>query len=302
MSQKQTYWQTTVRVVGMAGTLVCLVLFIREPSFLTPDKIVFFATFVCMIFGQAWSMLKHMLPFVALLLVYESFRGVVPHLNTHVNYMFMIRADELLGGGTLPSITLQQLWWFGAVRWYDFVFYSAYMLHFVLPFGLALVIWKTKVQQYWRYVTAYVAVSFAGFLTFLAFPAAPPWMASDKGLIPHITRISSDVWYAFGVHDFPSVYSKLSPNPVAAVPSLHAAYATLFALFVTTLWTSRWRYVAWMYPLLIYVGTVYMGEHYIFDELAGIAYGVAAFFAAPVVLRFVQRSYKRIRRATKQSH
>ena len=34
-----------------------------------------------------------------------------------------------------------------------------------------------------------VAVSFAGALTFLAFPAAPPWLASKYEPIPHVARI-----------------------------------------------------------------------------------------------------------------
>ncbi len=174
------------------------------------------------------------------------------------------------------------------------------MLHFVLPFALAVVVWKLRETDYWRYVTAYITVSFAGFLTFLAFPAAPPWMASDRGLIPYITRISSDVWYALGVHDFPSVYNNISPNPVAAVPSLHAAYATLFALFVFKLFPkTKWKYASLLYPLFIYVGTVYQGEHYAIDELLGGVYAVAAFWAAPHILKALQMAWAKLYNAYK---
>lgn len=280
--------QKIMQYCGMLGTTLCLVIFIREPSFPTPDKLVVFLTFVFMIFGQAWPMLKRLLPFVALLLVYESFRGVVPHLNHAVEYMFMADADKLLGLGTLPTITLQGWLWHGHVLWYDFVFYLVYMMHFVIPVALALIVWKIRESYYWELVTAYLTVSFSGFLTFLAFPAAPPWMASEKSLIPHITRVSSDVWYALGIHDFPSVYNKISPNPVAAVPSLHAAYATLFALIIFRLFaSSKWKYLSLLYPALIYMGTVYQGEHYLFDELLGGVYAVAGFFAAPYVLRCI---------------
>jgi len=275
------------RLAGVAGVIVCLGIFLREPSFPTPDKLVIFLTFVFMIFGQARELLKRLLPFAALLLVYESFRGVVPHLNSHVNYLWMPGIDRWFGAGELPTSLLQQWWWHGQVQWYDFAFYIFYMLHFVLPFGLALVIWKIREKHYWRYICSYLTVSFSGFLTFLAFPAAPPWMASDKGLIEPITRVSSDVWYALGIHDFPSVYNKISPNPVAAVPSLHAAYATLFALFAISLFKTKWRYLSVIYPLMIYVGTTYQGEHYLIDEILGAAYAVAAFYAAPYVLRAI---------------
>jgi hypothetical protein len=271
--------------VGVVATIASVAIFLREPSFPTPDKLLVFATFICLIFNQALEMLKRFVPFVGLLLVYESFRGVVPHLNQHVNYLWMPTVDRLLWFGQLPTRWLQHHLWHGTPQWYDFVLYITYMLHFVLPFALAFVVWRLKDSHYWRYATAYLSVSFAGFLTFLAFPAAPPWMASNMGLIEPIERISSHVWAALGIHDFPSVYNKISPNPVAAVPSLHAAYATLFAIFAITLFKTRWRYLSLLYPTFIYFGTVYQGEHYLIDELLGGVYAVAAYFASPYIVR-----------------
>lgn len=278
-----------VRAFGIVGVVWSVLTYIDAPSFPTPDKIVVFTTFIFMSIGQAKAMLKRILPFVLLLLAYESFRGIVPKINDHVSYLLLPAIDRLMTGGTLPTEALQQWWWNGRVQWFDFALYLTYMLHFVLPFGLAFVIWKKRERYYWQYVAAFVGVSFAGFLTFLAFPAAPPWMSSDMNLIEPIHRISSDVWYALGVHDFPSVYNKITPNTVAAMPSLHAAYATLFALFVTKLWRSKYRYIAWLYPAMIYLGTVYMGEHYVIDEIAGAFYALAAYVAAPHLVRLVRK-------------
>lgn len=267
------------RIVGIIGALVCLGIFIHTPSFPTPDKLLIFITFIFMAFSQGWAVLKRLLPFVVLLLVYESFRGLVPHLNTHVHYAELINADKFLFGGNLPTKQLQNLLWHGHVQWYDFIFYLAYMLHFILPFSLAILIWKTREKHYWRFIASYLTVSFAGFITFLFFPAAPPWMAAQKGLIEPITRVSSNVWYSLGIHDFPSVYNKISPNPVAAMPSLHAAYATLLVLFIYKLYGKKWALLAAIYPLLIYVGTVYQGEHYAVDEIVGALYAVAGYAA-----------------------
>jgi membrane-associated phospholipid phosphatase len=288
--------QNASRIVGAIGTIVYVAIFIRTPSFPTPDKILVFASFVAMAFGQTRELLKRFVPFVALLLIYESFRGLVPHLNAHVNYGFMPWADKLLFFGHLPTKLLQNILWHGSVQWYDFVFYGAYTLHFVLPFALAVLIWKTREKYYWRFITTFVIVSFAGFLTFLAFPAAPPWLASDKGLIEPIAHVSSAIWAAFGIHDFPSVYNKISPNPVAAVPSLHAAYSMLFALFLTRLFKTKWRLLAWTYPALIWIGTTYMGEHYVIDIIIGVLYAVLGYFAAPYVLTPIQEACKKLLR------
>ncbi len=235
------------------------------------------------------------MPFVALLLIYESFRGLASHLNSHVNYTLLPTIDKFLFFGHLPTRLLQNVLWHGEVQWYDFIFYLAYMLHFVLPLVLAVFVWKMREKEYWRYVTTYVSVSFAGFLTFLAFPAAPPWMASDRGIIEPIVRISSNVWYALGIHDFPSVYNKISPNPVAAMPSLHAAYSLLFALFITKLFDSRWRWLAWIYPLLIWVGTVYQGEHYTIDVIVGVVYALLAYWSAPYILSYAKTAWRQLK-------
>lgn len=284
------------KVIGIIGTLAYVIVFLRAPSFPTPDKLLVLGTLVALCFGQATELLKRFVPFVALLFVYESFRGLVPHLNSHVNYGFMPAADKLLFFGRLPTKLLQNVLWHGHVMWYDFVFYGAYMLHFVLPFGLAVAVWKLREKHYWRLVTSFLVVSFMGFLTFLIFPAAPPWLASDKGLIEPIVRVSSSVWYAFGIHDFPSVYNKLSPNPVAAMPSLHAAYSLLFAVYATKLFKTRWRLLAWLHPLLIWIGTVYMGEHYVIDVIAGIGYAGLAYWCTPFVLAALQRFGRRLQK------
>ncbi len=282
--QKKLY-----QIIGILGTLACIIIFIREPSWPTPDKLLIFITVIFMMFGQGWAVLKRFAPFVAALLLYESFRGLVPSLNTNVHYTELIQADRFLFFGHLPTTLLQSLLWHGSVQWYDFVFYLVYMMHFILPFSLALLIWKTHEKHYWQYVATFLTVSFAGFITFLAFPAAPPWMAARDGLIEPITRISSNVWFALGIHDFPSVYNKISPNPVAAMPSLHAAYATLFFLFIYKLYSKKWALVASLYPLLIYIGTIYQGEHYAIDEIIGALYALVAFVAVSHIFKKLHR-------------
>ena len=272
-----------LQIVGAIGTLACIVAFVLTPSFPTPDKLIIFLTFVFMMFSDALQMLKRLLPFVAILLTYESFRSVADHLNGHVDYSFAPHMDRILFSG-LPTVYLQDLLWHSQVSWYDFIFYLAYMLHFIIPIALAVLVWKTREKHYWRFVSTYVVTAFAAFLTYLAFPAAPPWLASQNHYIEPITRVSSHVWAALGLQDFPSFYNNISPNPVAAVPSLHAAWATLLVVFVYKLYGRRWAAAAAIYPLLIYVGTVYQAEHYGFDIILGIVYALAAYKTTPYIM------------------
>jgi membrane-associated phospholipid phosphatase len=270
--------QHILPVFGVALTFTGITYYIFNPSWPTPDKILILMVFVSLIFGRSIAVLKRFAPFVLLLLAYESLRGFVPELNTRVEYQWMIDVDKWFLGGRLPTEALQSVLWNGSLRWFDYALYATYMLHFVLPFSLALLVWRYRPNQYWKVVSSFIVISFAGFLTFLIMPAAPPWLASDQGYIEPIHRISSDVWSAFGLVDFPSVYNKISPNPVAAVPSLHAAYASLLCIVIWSLFGWKKGLIAMIYPASIYFGTVYMGEHYLIDELIGTLYAFAGYF------------------------
>lgn len=104
------------RIIGAVGLLLSVVLYVLFPSFPTPDKLLPLLLFVGLIIGQPWELLRRFVPFVALLLVYDSFRGLADQLNTHVNYTFMPAADKWLFGGHLPTAVLQSWWWHGSVQ------------------------------------------------------------------------------------------------------------------------------------------------------------------------------------------
>ena len=64
-------------------------------------------------------------------------------------------------------------------------------------------------------------------------PAAPPWLAVRAGLLHGVVRIRS----LDGAHEAQGTLQKLfDDNPVAAVPSLHAAYSLLVVLIVRRIW------------------------------------------------------------------
>ena len=63
------------------------------------------------------------------------------------------------------------------------------------------------------------------------------------------------------------------------MPSLHAAFALLFTLYLWRL-VPRWaRPLLAVYPPAMTLALVYSGEHYVVDCIAGWVYAVAAFAA-----------------------
>lgn len=102
-------------------------------------------------------------------------------------------------------------------------------------------------------------------------------MASELHYIDPIYRVSSDVWAAMGVTNFSEVYANLSPNAVAAVPSLHSAYPLLFVMFLVRAFGWRRMWWTYVYPISMWIGVVYLGEHYAVDVILGALYAIAAY-------------------------
>ncbi len=260
--------------------LLAIALLFLKRSIWTPDTLLIIVLIIGVVFGQTREFIVRFVPFLGLLVVYDAMRGIADDLNKNVHYTEMIDFDRWLAFGHIPTIWLQGVWWHGAVSWYDFYFYFLYTLHFLMPVIVGLVLWKYQPRLYWPFVWTIVGVSFAAFITYILFPASPPWLASELGYITEpLHRVSSDVWWAMGVENFSEVYKNISPNAVAAVPSLHSAYPLIAALF--TIKAFGFRKVWWiaLYPISMWVGVVYLGEHYIFDVLAAIVFVVVGTLA-----------------------
>jgi membrane-associated phospholipid phosphatase len=74
-------------------------------------------------------------------------------------------------------------------------------------------------------------------------------------------------------------------NPVAAMPSLHAAYPTYIALVAMRVWGKKGIPVIAL-PAGVMFATFYLGHHYVIDALAGAVYALVAFL---VVYPWAQR-------------
>lgn len=104
------------------------------------------------------------------------------------------------------------------------------------------------------------------------FPTAPPRLA-DVGL--------EDTLLLFSGIDIGSPTSAAYSNPVAAVPSLHAAYALGVGIGLIRYARSRWlRWAGVVYPPLVVLTIVVTGNHFLLDAVAGVAVLGAGFLVA----------------------
>ena len=103
------------------------------------------------------------------------------------------------------------------------------------------------------------------------FPTAPPRLAG-VGL--------EDTLLVFSGIDIGSQTSAAYSNPVAAVPSLHAAYALGVGIGVIRYGRSHLvRLAGAIYPPLVILTIVVTGNHFLLDAVAGIAVIGAGFLA-----------------------
>jgi hypothetical protein len=237
--------------------------------------------------GWARGVVLEWLPFIGLLIAYDSLRGSAAH-TFGVHYLPQLQGDQALFGGATPTVTLQHWLWHGRVAWYDVAVWCVYVTHFFATPVLAAVLWRIDRQRFRKFVVFVAALSFAGLATYALYPAAPPWMAAQRDLIAPVTRIVPLVWHALGLHSAGSVVEGgyAYANNVAAVPSLHAAFSLLVAI---TLWPRKrkWiRPVVALYPLAMGFALVYGAEHYVSDILLGWVYTIATLLAAMALTRW----------------
>ena len=225
-------------------------------------------------------------PLLAALLLYDYTRGIADTVGMPLRVSELVDFDAWLFGGTVPTVLLQDhLYTPGEVHWYDVIVGIVYMSHFVVPWVLAAAFYVASRERWWKYIRMVLALSYAGLATYILVPAAPPWYAASAGVIDStVWRNAAEGWWNSPIADwlglqFAAVWfqrQSAGVNDVAALPSLHAAFALLVAV---ALWpvAKHWalRIPLALFPLAMGFTLVYGGEHYVLDVLLGWAYVAA---------------------------
>jgi membrane-associated phospholipid phosphatase len=211
---------------------------------------------------------------VLLMVVYWLGRGLADGIGLPVHDSMPVDFDEWVGGGTAPTVALQHSWCGDpcgktlSPHWWDVLFTTVYASHFLTALTLAGVLWVRNRREWARWMRRYVTLLFAGLAIYVAYPMAPPWMASRDGYLPEVNRITGRGWSEIDLHRQTMVMFGMG-NKVAAMPSLHAGIAFLVAFYAIWRLASRWRWLLLLYPVAMSVALVYFAEHYVVDVLAG---------------------------------
>ncbi|KQS63548.1 phosphatase PAP2 family protein [Modestobacter sp. Leaf380] len=231
----------------------------------------------------AVRLLADWVPLGAVLLLYDASRGIADGLGAPVHLTEPAAVDTALFG-VVPTVWLQAH--LTAPGWLAVAVTLVYASHFVLTPLVLAVLWLRDRARWARYARTVVGLSVAGLVTYVLYPAAPPWLAAREGVIGEVARRSGDGWAELGLPRAGALLhaGQGAVNPVAAVPSLHTAFAVLVCLVGWSWARRRWQRVLLVaYALAMPVALVWSGEHYVVDTLLGAAYAVAVWRAVPVL-------------------
>jgi membrane-associated phospholipid phosphatase len=222
-------------------------------------------------------------PFIVVLFIYDRLRGFADGLVFPAREFPQVHVEAALFGKPIPTVWLQSHLWHGGadLHWWDYATWLVYLSHFFATLIVAAVLWTWLHDRFARFATMVCVLALAGFATYALYPAVPPWLAARHGTIGESNRLIGIVWHHVPIAHYGSLFEKgqTYANNVAAMPSLHAAYALLIALYLWRL-VPRWsRVLLALYPPAMAFALVYSGEHYVVDCIAGWVYALAAFKA-----------------------
>jgi membrane-associated phospholipid phosphatase len=274
-------WIGRVGLVAYLAVLVGFILSNGLPTHRIDQTIWILAGIIAAKLGRSWRIharaIVDWMPLLAALTLYDFTRGIADTLGMPLRVAELVNAERFLFGGELPTVWLQERFYTpGDPQWWDVAASAVYFSHFVVPWAIAAAFYVVSRPLWWRYIRMVLLLSYAGLLTYILFPAAPPWYAAWNGTIDvEVQRNIASGWAVIGLRIAGAWFDEVraDANAVAALPSLHAGFALLVAV---GLWpvVRHWlpRMLLLLFPLAMGVTLVYSGEHYVVDVLLGFAY------------------------------
>lgn len=138
------------------------------------------------------------------------------------------------------------------------------------------------------FARAFGYMNLIGVFIQVTFPCSPPWYENLYGLAPaNYSILGSPAGLAridelLGMDLYTSGFTA-SPMVFGAFPSLHAASATLEALFLSYVF-PKLRPVWILYTLWLWWATMYLSHHYAVDLVAGSLLAVYVFYYTRIYL------------------
>ena len=238
--------------------------------------------------------------FYATYLAYRNLKSVVPLLRPGDLFdRELAGLDRDLFGGNDPAELLHTLLGTGLSTHVLSTAYVAFIVFLPLTIGLALVFCR-NLQAGLFYTTAQSINWVLGIGSYFLLPSLGP-IYVDPGAFAVLP--ASEVTHLQSVLldqrlDFLSDPATGTPQSIAAFASLHISMSFTAALAAHLLGLARGLRIAlWVWFTLTALGTVYLGWHYVLDDVGGVALGAMALALARALTGIDLRTARQRRRS-----
>ncbi|MCW3019976.1 MAG: hypothetical protein JWN10_2284 [Solirubrobacterales bacterium] len=135
--------------------------------------------------------------------------------------------------------------------------------HFIVTLGLLGFVWWRRADIYRPLRNALVLANVLAFVVFWLYPVAPPRMLHGFTDVVAATHAIGS-WHSGALAS--------AANQLAAMPSLHIAWAVWCTVVLWRISARRWvRTLAVLYPCVTAFAVLATGNHYLLDILGGLA-------------------------------
>ena len=257
---EQVYWALPLGFSAVFGAFLLL----SGDLLKSPTSIMFLLLTPAV--GVAARRLRKWRAWLTLIMIamsYEALAGVVDAVADTNKLLSLFDLDKYL-------------WGFNLTGWVQSTFSSGsmtnlmvllYQLLMPVVFVTSFFIWYRSGHTFGKFVTAMLLTSYAALVTFLLLPTVPPWLG---GAASNLVRAS-------GLGSIPGFLAPIAvlfePNEYAAFPSLHAAYMIICTYFLLKV-DRRIGGASALLTAGILLSTLYLGQHYLVDLLAGAGYAL----------------------------
>jgi hypothetical protein len=155
------------------------------------------------------------------------------------------------------------------------------LVHFTASVGFMAWVFLRHPQAWGRIRAWFLSVTIAGLAIHVAFPLAPPRMLGQHGFV--------DTLHVYGPNIYSRDVTESAANQLAAMPSLHFAWAAIVAAGFITIRRSRWSLLVVLHPLVTLLAIVATANHYWLDAIVGGALVAAAIVATHLGIRSITR-------------
>ncbi len=220
--------------------------------------------------GISWGAMRDLTLIAGLFFLYDRGRGAADSLF-HAHTTLPIDIDKAIGFGHVPTLWLQHHLLLGHAQWWEPLPSFVYMSHFIVPLVVCVLV-RVKARHLWRrWLNRFFAVSTIVLVFYVLVPWTPPWLDAQEGHLAPVRRSVSRGLAEAGLNGAGKLVHEGAAysNQVAAMPSLHTAFPTLYLLFFWPLAKRTWqRVLLAIYPLAMGFSLVLTGEHWVSDVLA----------------------------------